>query len=767
MMSTPTPKPNLPVRRPRRISAGSDGAAYLMSPGMPGATPAADDAPGFVEYWQMLWRRKLAVLVFGVLGCIVTLGIGLMRQPLYEGRVSLEFQETNADFLNMRNLDPTASTGAFLPDAYISTQGKVLESRALIEAVVDQLKIADDFQGEKWWTRWLRATGIQYESLPWFRRVPPRERAIEEVSKSLRVKTTPSNRVVEISFEWSDPKTAADLANTLASTYISKNVEARWKATEQTGDWLAKQLGSTRSKLEALEAEIQAYSRTSDLLFTSDKESVSGEKLRQVQAELSRAQADRAIRQASYDLSQSAVEALPEVQDNAQLKDYASKLGDMRRQLAELNLALTPTHYRVVRLKAQIEEQERAIEKERTNIVARIRNEYERSGGREKLLSALYQVQAEIVADQAGKRAHYNVLMREVETNRRMYDSMLEKVRDAGVAAAIRASNIRVVDPATPATRPSKPKLALNALGGIFSGLLLAFGYILFSERANRTFRAPDEVARYLGTVELGTILAAGDALVKSTVRPTMANGSLLRLGAGHDQPKPLELFTWHERPSMFAESIRTVLTSVMFNYGDSNRPKVLVVTSPAPREGKTTVTTNLAIAITELGLKVVLVDCDLRQSRLHNVFELPNSWGVSSLVTGELGLADCPLNALVQSTKIPSLYVLTSGPGTSSVSGVLSSSRFPALLERLRKEFDVVLIDTPPVLPFADARMIGRMADGVIIVVRANRTDRADALAAAQRLFEDGTPIAGAVLNDWNPKGSRYAYKSHGYTYS
>lgn len=500
------------------------------------------------------------------------------------------------------------------------------------------------------------------------------------------------------------------------------------------------------------------------------------EKLRQIQAELSRAQADRAMRQSSFELSRGAPDVLPEVQDSPKLKEFAMRLADMRRQMAELSLALTPAYYKVARLKAQIEEQERAMDGERANIVARIQNEFDRARAREELLSSAYEAQVKIVADQAEKRAHYNVLMREVETNRRIYDSMLERVRDAGVAAAIRASNIRVISPATPQTRPSKPKLWLYGLGGCFSGALLGFGFILFRERANRTFRAPEEMSRVLGTSGLGAIPSAGD-LARNRVEPRFTTGGLLSVGSfstdgngnGKDKgrPRALELMTWQERPSMFAESFRTVLASVMFGTDGSERPKVLVFTSPAPRDGKTTVITNVAIALAELGMRVALLDCDLREPRLQDVFGLPNTWGLSSVVSGDISLADCPLEALVHTTEIPSLHVITSGPGTATISGVLASKRLQELVERLRKEFDAVLIDTPPVLQFVDARIAGRQADGVVLVVRANSTDRAEALSAAQRLFEDGTRLIGAVLNDCHPDSGRYKrYKSHGYPY-
>jgi polysaccharide biosynthesis transport protein len=721
--------------------------------------------PGFVEYWRMFCRRKGVMFVFVMSGIATALGLALLRNPLYEGHIAVELQDSNADFLNMRALDPTAANGSLSPDGYVATQARILESRSLIAEVVDRLKIAEsaDFQTEKGIIRMLRATGLPFETLPWFRRLTPREKAIDEAIGSLRVKTAPQSRIIDVHFDWTDPKTAADFANALGEAFVLHNVEARWSASQRAGDWLGGQLGSTRAKLESLEAELQSYASRVGLLFTSDKESVADEKLRQLQAELSKAQADRMARQSSYEIAiTTGPEALPEALDSQQLNEYQLRLSELRRQFAELNLTLTPTHYRIVRLKAQIDELERTIARQRGNISNRIVNEFTKARTREQLLTEAYQAQARVVFEQAARRAHYNVLQREVETNRRIYDGMLEKVRDAGVAAAIRASNVRIVDPATPASRPSQPKLPVSALAGMFSGFGLGAIYILVRERTNRKVQGPDEIFRYLGTQGLGAIPSGRLLDIGSARVPQM-----LPLSGGRSS-EPLELITWKQSPSALAESFRSVLASLLYNRsGNGERSRTIVVTSPAPQEGKTTVISNLAIAHAELNQRVVIVDCDLRRPRMHVIFNLTNSWGVSDLVSGDVDFKTCPLEALVQSTEIPRLRVVASGPGPSSVANILNAERMKLLLERLRSEFDTVLIDTPPVLPFADARILGHLADGMILVLRANRTDREEALASVQRLNEDGVRILGAVLNDWDPKNASYGYRSYGYQYN
>lgn len=774
------PPPTIPglLASSTRLGAGSP-VPYSRDDYQHERTPS--EMPGFVEYWRMVRGHKFLLAGSVVLSVVLVLAVGLASDPLYEGRVVIELLETNADFLNLRSLDPTASSSSAAPDAYVTTRAKTLESRALVAGVVDRLNFAESpsYQREERLTAWTRRAGLRIDRLPWFRSFPPRERAINDAMKSLRVRTTPANRIIEVSFEWTDPETAATFANTLAKDFVSQNIQERWKAAQDTGEWLGAQLSSSKAGLEKLEAYLQGYSRNTGLLFTSEKDNVAEEKLRQTQADLGRAQLERVQSQTNMELAQSGgADSLPEVLDSPQLREYELRLTDLRRQLTLLNLTLTPTHYQVVRLKAQVEELEQTIVRVRGNIIARIRNEYEKAERRESLLTAAYQAQTRVVTDQAGKLAHYNVLKREVETSRRMYDNMLERVRDAGVAGALRANNIRIVDFATPATRPSKPRLMLNAMGGVFFGLFAGIGIIFARERTNGKLRDPEEIGRYLGTSDLGFIPAAEPLMGRWREAGIAAPYHILDLsGNGRGNGKPLlEFITWHERPSVLAESFRSVLTSLLSATGMwlpepvARRPrssplrrqpwgKVIVLSSPAPKEGKTTVVTNLAIALTEIGRRVVVIDCDLRRPRIHKIFDVPNDWGVTSLVSGDVVLEDCPLDGLVQATTIPSLFVLPSGPGTASISNVLNSRRMAVLIARLRTDFDAILIDTPPLLQFADARLLSRNADGLVLVVRANCTDRSAAIATRLRLLGDGIRVLGAVMNDLDSKHSGYDY--------
>ena len=296
---------------------------------------------------------------------------------------------------------------------------------------------------------WRKALGLQEA-----RQAPTREKILTLVAKNLKISTEANTRLVEIRYDSADPQLAADFVNTLTAEFVQQNIESHWKTTQQTGEWLTHQMEDVRIKLEKSEDELQSYAHASGLLFTSEKDNVAEEKLRQLQEELSKAQADRVARQSKYELASTAPpESLPEVLDDATLKEYQVKLTDLRRQLAELSSSLTPAHPAVKKVQAQVTALESALEKERANVIQRIRNEFESAQRREHLLAANYASQARLMSEQAAKVTHYNILKREVDTNRQLYDSMLHNVQEAGMTSALRASNIRVVDSAEPPTR--------------------------------------------------------------------------------------------------------------------------------------------------------------------------------------------------------------------------------------------------------------------------------------------------------------------------
>jgi succinoglycan biosynthesis transport protein ExoP len=741
-----TPADRATVHRP---AAG--GSGFIAAGTAPGA--------GFESHGQTILRHKGAVLLMAAVCGLAAWLVSLWQRPVYQARTSLEIQAFNENYLNIREIDPTTDNGVYSPET-LQTQIKILQEGALLDRVVDKLGLASnpEFSGKPGgFTKLERLLGA-----PPARPLPAREQAAAAAARNLKVRASGQTRLVEILYDSGDPQLAAAFANTLANEFIEQNLELRWQSTQKTGEWLTHQLGDLKQELEQSQEQLLSYAREAGLVFTSDKGSLAEGGLRQLQEELARAISQRMAGQAAYEAAEAASpESLPQVLDSATLSAAQVQLNDLQRQRAELSTQFTPAFYKVKNVEAQIKALEAIQKREQAKIIERLRDEYAAALRREKMVASAYGEQVKLVSSQAQQAVHYDMLKREVDTNRNLYDSMLQKLKEASFASAMRASNIRIVSPAKPPASPYKPNPALNLALGLASGGVLGVIFVLHRERAGRNIRAPGEAGLYLDLPELGVIpLASRDP--EGRVFGGGLAGMLAMVSRGTAPKRSLELVTWEQKTSLMAESFRATLASLLFSGRDGNRPRVLVLTSPEGGAGKTTVASNLGIALAEINRRVLLIDGDFRKPRLHRVFQLPGQPGLGQLLREERPIEDYSSDRLVCATEIPGLYVLPSGPENDNLASLLYSTRMAELLWRFRLEFHTVLIDAAPML-LPDARILGRLADGVILVLRAGRTTREQAFAIHQRLTQDGTLVVGTILNRWEPRDSYYGYESYG----
>ena len=326
---------------------------------------------------------------------------------------------------------------------------------------------------------------------------------------------------------------------------------------------------------------------------------------------------------------------------------------------------------------------------------------------------------------------------REAGTNQYVYKSMLQEAHQARTASMIPQSNIELIAPAEPPARPYKPNLPLNLAIGILDGFVVALGFVMLREQNTPLSRAPGEAATFLALPELGAIPSAG-AQTPSSLGFFTSNQGKLRV----------EKAVLEHRSSCLSESFRGTLTSILSGNGD--HPRILVVTSSRPMEGKTTTVTNLGFALAEIGRKTLLIDADVRHPQLHGIFDQPSGRGLIDF-HDQTDLSELPLDVLVNKTAVPHLYLLACAYTVATL-GLQHSDRRSRLFRRFREEFDYVLVDTPPCLEFDGARDLARCADGLVLVVRADYTDLRTAQAAVERFEDDGTRVMGIILNRWNP---------------
>jgi polysaccharide biosynthesis transport protein len=746
-------------------------ASYADSSYANAANPNSHAASGtFLEYWRILRRRKGILIFASSLGAIIGFVVTLPQTPIYQAHSSLEIVALNQNFLNFKESNPLNESASSVDTTDIQTQIKILQSDALIDRVTAKLESSDSTPEPKV-TR--LAAWRKLLSLPDPELTNPREQSISYARKHYRVHNSPQTRIIEVTVDSENPRLAASFANTLTGEFIDQNLEARWQTTEHTSNWLGRQLDDMRIRLETSEDRLQTYAREAGLLFTGQQQSnnVSEEKLLQLQQALSAAQTERISKQSRWEMANSSpAEALPDVLNDATLRDYRAKLTELKRQIVELRTTYTDQSPKVRKVQVQVATLETALSTERADILKRIKNEYDEALRRESLLTADYAAQRVTVTGESEKAVQYDVMKHEVESNRQLYDSMLQQLKQATLASALRASNIRVVDPAKAPRSPYKPDIPLSTGIGFLGGVFLGAAFAILQERADRSIQSPGETQFILDLPELG-VVPAEQAGVRVRLRHSL--GSFASAHPSIASPennlanfgRHVGLTTWRRKPSGLAESFRATLVSILFSDENGSRPCIMVITSANPAEGKSTVVSNLGIAVAEANQRVLLIDADLRKPRLHDVFQLKNDNGLSDLLCSKGSLSDA-LKSAIQQTDIPDLCVITSGSKSAAATNLLHSNRVPALLQELRAEFETIFIDTPPMLQIPDARVLGRMVDRVILVVRAGKTTRDSALAARKRFAQDGTQVLGTILNDWNPRRSPNGYYGYGNGY-
>jgi capsular exopolysaccharide synthesis family protein len=390
------------------------------------------------------------------------------------------------------------------------------------------------------------------------------------------------------------------------------------------------------------------------------------------------------------------------------------------------------------------------------------------------LLAAAYNQQLGVVSDQSSKEVRYNILKKEVDANRDIYQSMLQRVKQASIVAALKSSDVRVVSPATPSSSPYRPSLPLNLSLGLLFGIAFTGCYILLRERNDASLRAPGQSVKHLNVPELAVIPSArigNSERIPLTLRNLNgAGGSALEskngLLSSSSAAVDKEMVQWCQDETMMADAYRSAITSILLSRVNGVSPRVILVTSPRPKAGKTTTVANLGISLAEIGRRVLLIDGDLRRPRLGKLFGLQFATGLSDALLDE-GRGTTTLDSVIRPSTVPGLYVLPGGSEPANISRLLHSTHLDSLIEMARAEYDFVLIDSPPMMGMADARLLSRNADGVILISRAGETSPEQLGEARERLADDGTPVIGTILNGCDLRIEDPAYVNHYNSYA
>jgi capsular exopolysaccharide synthesis family protein len=708
---------------------------------------SAEEVPHLLDYWQLILKRPWTVLAT-LLIVFTTVAIGTLKQkPIYEGKVLLEISPEEPSVLTFNQVVAAESRDL---DSYRETQYKVLESRTLAERVVQDLALyryPEFYQSHPL----LGLIDMNPDSIPSPSDPRPADpnsdaylNSVNNFSKRLDVSPVRRSNLVEVTFESFDAKLASAVANKLADDYTNENREVKWDEANKASEWLSKQLVGLKARLEKSEDSLQDYAQANSIVFLTERQNLVNTRLDELQQEYTKAQADRYQKQSMYGLVQSGkTQDLPGVLSNGLVQNLATRLAESERDYAQLTATVKPEYPKAIALKKQVDTLQASLDHQKKVLGQNIVEDYQVSVAREKYLAQAVEDQKREVNDIASKTIQYNILKREVDTNKALYDGLLQRMKEAQVSAGVTASNIRVVD-AAEVPRGPKSRVLLRLTLALIAGTALGVGLAFFQEYLDDTLKTSEEVENLLRLPSLGLVQSFplnGAGKSKQGKLPTIVPGQQVSIAPAI------------QTNSAALEAFRSLRTSILLSANPV--PKSLLVTSALPGEGKTTTTVNLGATLASLGSRVVIVDCDMRRPACHRATGVENKPGFVQCLTGHVKLAQ----AILPVPGVVNLWVIPCGPIPPNPAEVLSSPVAGDLLRRLRSEFDYVLVDSPPLLSVADSRILSTLTDAVVLVVRGYETPYHVVRRARALLYGAGARILGVALNDVDIGKSGYGY--------
>jgi capsular exopolysaccharide synthesis family protein len=575
---------------------------------------------------------------------------------------------------------------------------------------------------------------------------------------NLSVTKVPRTRVVEIGFLSPDPQLSVKVVNALVSDFIEQNFRTKYESTMQTSNWLSQQLLDLQAKVETSQEKLVRYQKEAEILGIDEKQNITTAKLNELNEQLTKAQASRIEKQALYELTlKGDPELIPGVSENKIIQKLKDQQAEVRNEYAQAETQFGSSHPKIVQLKTQLLQIEGAIETEVRKLARRMENEYSGAKLREALLAqALEQQKGE--ANRLNERAiQYNLLKREMETNRELYEGLLQRLKEAGIASGLRSASIRVVDTPRLPLRPSKPNIFFNLMVALMVSTVGGLALALALEQMDTSIRDPQEAASVAGLPSLGVVPLDREAPAGLRVRRHLMG----KAGNGQPAEDLVHLVTLARPMSDVSESYRALRTSLLLS-SPGGPPRMILVTSGLPQEGKTTTSVNTAVVLAQRGARVLLVDADLRRPGVHRFLGLQPHSGLSQLLARDGNLGEI----VASPTSVPGLSVILAGPPPPYPAELLGSAAMKRLLAQWRAEFDHVVVDTPPVLTVTDAVVLSQDMDAVMIVIRAGQTTKQALRRTRDVLRQVNARLTGVVVNALDFRAHSYYYYGPYYGY-
>jgi succinoglycan biosynthesis transport protein ExoP len=681
------------------------------------------------------WRWS-ALFALGIAGTVIVATLAM--KPVYESEGRLQIDPPGAEVFSL-----DASGVGLIDSEYIATEAQKLQTDDMALETIQKLHLESN--PEILSNATSNGAGNASDGSP------ERETAaIRNFKSKISIRRDPSSRLVGVIFAAHDPRLSADVVNTLMGLLVEQNLQARRQAIEESSASLSGHLDDIRAKMQASAQALSEYGTKTGIADVDPNSNTYAEKMGDLNKQLAQASSDR-IQFESFLARANAPDALPQVRSNLVIQALTQKLAESEAQLAQSRVIYGPNHAEVRKLENQVAELQNQLKSQTAVIVSELRTNYRAARTREFLLGG--------AVDSATKDlavlSQYNVLKRQAQADRDLYDNLYAKVKEAGIAAASKSSNIHIVSRARILDRPTRPRRTLNILGGIFLGLIGGVALAFIKDRLQDRIHTAEEVRDWTGLPAVTVV-----PIIQRKQNETSGgwtNRSQLKLecerDSGHVGP---DCFFLKRPDSPESEAVNTLRT-MLFVSSPERAPKVTLITSPLPGEGKTTLCNNLAVALAKHG-RTCLVDADLKMPMVGRSFNLTRETGLEHYLQGTATLEQVmsPMDEIANLTIIPATLP------TEHSNYLLTGDPIKALMNRLRESFDFVLIDTPPILLYADGLAVSTLVDGVILVGRAGQTPRGAITRSMDLLgMVKSAPILSIVLNgvDEHHRYGAYSY--------
>jgi polysaccharide biosynthesis transport protein len=706
------------------------------------------------EYARILIKRKWVVIVTFVTIFSVVAIASLKTTPVYDasGTVAINKPDSTLNFQNSGTLsldyyDPTE----------LDTEVKILQSDLLALQVIRELNLdrTSEISGQ---APPPPSSSLDLAPDPLQSDPAKASSMIAEFKSNLKVSLSPNTRIIEVHYRSPDPQMAANVVNTLMQTYVENNFKARFESTMQASDWLSKQLVDLQMKVETSQEKLVRYQREHEILGADEKQNITMEKLDELNKELTAAESERMDKEALYRLVQSGdpdaiASSAAAIEDEgsgpqsstALLGTLRARQADLKIQAADLSTQFGPSYPKLNQLNSQLKEIDSEIQGEMKKIVAKVRGQYTAALQREEMLGQALDKQKQEANKLNESAIEYSLLKRDVDTNRQLYEGLLEKLKEAGVSAGLKANNFRILDGARPPTAPVEPNIPRNLLLAAVLGLATGVGLAFLLEGLDNTVRTTDQAQMISGVASLGMIPLGSKSAREGP------NSKRLVIASSKEA---VELVTQVRPQSQMAESYRALRTSLLLsNLGAP--PKVIMVTSALPQEGKTTTSINTAVVLAQKGVRVLLIDADLRRPSIHKTLGMGPHSGLSNVLTGSTTLDQ----AITRTAILPNLFVLPAGTPPPNPAELLASANLKDVLDQLREQYDHIVIDTPPSLSVTDAVVLSPRADAVVLVIRSGQTTKQALRRSRDILTQVNAKVVGVLLNAVDLSSPDYYY--------